>query len=202
MIAIGAVHRGSVISSICLVGAALAIVLAGCNEPGPSLPDLPEALTFTGQLSGTLQRGLNVHEATDRFPGSSMTRCAEWTHRPDVGAEYDSPTELYDAVIVGTLGEQPITVLIEVRKDLDAYQHPGTPSDVHGADIQLMKPSATSGQWLAVSRDSARPEATIIIASDRKSGTLDAWFGQRVGTLPPPDESQNTTHVHCIWRCG
>lgn len=108
----------------------------------------------------------------------------------------------YDAVIVGTVGETAITVFIEVRKDIGAYQHPGTSSSVHGPDVQLMKPSATSGQGLAVSRDNAQPEATITFAPDHKSGTLDAWFGSRVGTLPPPSEPPNTTRVYGTWRCG
>ena len=127
MIAARSARRRSATSSACLFRSALIVAVAGCTSQGPAMADLPEDLTFTGELSGTLQRGLNVHQATDQFPGSSMTRCAEWTHRPGFGGEPEPPTALYDAVIVGTLGEQPITILIEVRQDLDAYQHPGPP---------------------------------------------------------------------------
>lgn len=141
---------------------------AGLAEPAansPSAPSAPasspssaaarsgglnwaEALTFTGDLKGTMYRVV-VSDAANR---------SECTGR---NSRYGGA---WASILYGSLGEQVYAVVVTVRP----YSGPGS-YRMPAVSVQVSKPDGT-----AVWQTSTGDTATFVVTSDEESGTVEA----------------------------
>jgi hypothetical protein len=172
-------------------------------------PFLPESLALSGDVSGSITKGINPRPLTHDNPdppyvqqpdGSYFAPAPPYTQCSDF--DVSGVGRDYVAVIVGTIGTLRYTIAVEINEDDPAYASPGTP--LHpgtantGGSVQVYETGGQSRRWIQV-YGPAGQDATIVLHADRVSGTVDAWMATE-------DQSQKTAtetlHLHGSWRCG
>ncbi|MEV6065234.1 hypothetical protein AB0L82_01675 [Nocardia sp. NPDC052001] len=154
-------------------------------NPQRPLADVREALTFTGEVSGELNLGVNVHRSEISLPPLMATQCA--------GASNSWVS------IVGSVGTRK--VVLEIVIPTDAQGPPPGSRQLAATNARLYIPGGMESmgrvmRYLPGQRTD--PPGTITVDADRQSGSMDVWFSQN----PTAASEQDTaTHVVGHWRC-
>ncbi|MGQ4601621.1 hypothetical protein [Nocardia sp. R6R-6] len=176
--------------------------VAGCASAGPRLPDLPQSLSFTGNLVGTLDRGIDVHRHSSEATGwgRTMTRCSEY--KPD-----RINKTVFAADIVGYVAGVKVSLHLGTYEDYPdgAYTHPGKPELLYVSEVNFLHIAddtdhdaryVMSGD--RTGRSIERPFLTI--DADHKGGTITASYGSDGHN--PPASYPGVTTVTGHWQCG
>lgn len=106
------------------------------------------------------------------------------------------------AFITGMVAGKRVRLSIEVNADNAAYTSPGTPltpSDTNtGGSTNLQLPGDSAPRDDVIGPNGQDP-ARIVLAADRQSGTLDAWYDNPGYSQK---QAQAVVHVSGTWRCA
>ncbi|MRH89233.1 hypothetical protein GFY24_17560 [Nocardia sp. SYP-A9097] len=152
-------------------------------DPQRPLADVPEALTFTGVVTGELNLGVNVHDSEVSLPPLLATQCA--------GSSSNSVS------IVGSVGTHKVVLEIVIPPDEGAPR--SRQLAVTNARLYVPGGQESMGRVMRyLPGQHTDPPGTITVDADRQTGTMDAWFAQNTTAA---GEQEPATHVVGRWRC-
>ncbi|MFE3191861.1 hypothetical protein ACFXHA_22825 [Nocardia sp. NPDC059240] len=159
------------------------------------LPDVPEALSFSGNITGTLDNGVSVlSHTTDPIELGHHTRCSDY-----VGQDQSTGARrpVFMATITGTVGQVRLTLGILVRGDSTAYLQPGTPDKVDAIEWgnDLLLPGDRQ-DWPRFGGDGG----IVTMDADHKGGTITESYALTDGSAA--NAYPGVTKVTGHWRCG
>ncbi|WP_405138771.1 hypothetical protein [Nocardia sp. NBC_01388] len=160
---------------------------------------MPEQLSFTGSISGELDRAVAVAAVATSDPLPKLrqgggqpidlmptrTQCAEFM--PDIGIGPDREIRYdYLATIVGDVAAHRVALVVRLGHGVVKVQ----PTEVRSGWLELF----IEGQEAAPRQQ--LPPISITLDADRKGGTVDGWLG------PGEPGTTTATHIAGQWKCG
>ena len=199
------------------------ITLASCGEPSPTTAPtqasapaqpavatatpapstLPESLTFSGLLAGTLTTAINVHSVGHSQPQPDIVMSptvyqppVSWTRCSRFSGDFDGhPFPEFEVDIVGVLGGHRYALEVNLGDKALAEVHPGQPVQflAHGGGVtvDLIEDDGKSRNWVAT-----RDNTITFSDASMTSGTLKFQLDDAGNTMWNPD-----TFVQGGWRC-